>query len=426
MLIAGDYLDAIIRGDRLDSSFEINRLGLARALDLLCEKSFPVPSELPDEMNEAGIGEDATLEFLAPLVLGRAARLDTPHAFAHMDPPTPWISWATSQWNARLNQNLLHPAVAPFARDAERRVIQWLAPFFGMGGGHMTPGSTVANLTALWAARDISNAKRIIASDAAHISIPKAARILGLQFESVAVDANQRLDPEALMGDLSNAILVLTAGTTSAGAIDPLELCGGAAWTHIDAAWAGPLAFSDHHAALLTGIDGADSIAVSAHKWLFQPKEAALVFFLDEKRCHDAISFGSGYLAVPNIGILGSHGAVAVPLIATLLAWGRKGLAERINRCMANATILAHTLSGDPAWELFAQPESGVVLFRPKARTCEDVIARLPDGLASIATVRGELWLRAVAANPNADIEVVWEALKNAISNLPSSRKGSP
>ncbi len=410
----------------MDPSFEINRLGLARALDLLCEKSFPAPSELPDELNEAGIGEDATLEFLAPSVLGRAARLDAPHAFAHMDPPTPWISWATSQWNARLNQNLLHPAVAPFARDAERRVIQWLAPFFGMGGGHMTPGSTIANLTALWAARDITNAKRIIASDAAHISIPKAARILGLEFESVAVDANQRLEPNSLTGDLSSAILVLTAGTTSTGMVDPFELCGRAAWTHVDAAWAGALVFSNHHTARLTGIDRADSIAVSAHKWLFQPKEAALVFFRDEKRCHDAISFGSGYLAVPNIGILGSHGAVAVPLIATLLAWGRTGLAERIDRCMANAAILAHKLSDDPAWKLFGEPETGVVLFRPTAGTCKDIIARLPDGLVSTATVNGELWLRAVAANPNADIGVIQEALKNAVKKMPSGRKNSP
>jgi L-2,4-diaminobutyrate decarboxylase len=388
-------------------------------LDLLCEKSYPAASELPAQLNEAGMGENAALEFLAPLVLGKAARLDTSHAFAHMDPPTPWISWATSQWNARLNQNLLHPAVSPFARHAERQLIQWLAPFFGMDGGHMTPGSTIANLTALWAARDISNATRVIASDATHISVVKAAKILGLEFESVAVDTKQRMDPKALMGDLSNAILVLTAGTTSTGVIDPLELCGRASWTHVDAAWAGALAFSDNHAELLDGIECADSVALSAHKWLFQPKEAAIVFFRDEKRCHDALSFGSGYLAVPNIGVLGSHGAVAIPLLATLLAWGRKGLSERIDQCMKNAADLACFLSDDPKWKLFAQSETGVVLFSPKAWACEDIITRLPDGMASTAQVNGELWLRAAAANPNVDIKVVLEALNNAVSSGP-------
>lgn len=403
----------------MDTSFEVNEPGLRRALDLLCDAGFPAPSDLPDQLDEMGMGEEAALEFLAPAVLGGAARLDASHAFAHMDPPTPWISWATSLWNARLNQNLLHPAVAPFARDAERQVVKWLAPYFGMGGGHMTPGSTIANLTALWVARELSGAKRVMASDMAHISIAKAARILGLEFDSITVDKNHHLDAKYLTGDLSNAILVLTAGTTGAGVVDSLALCGRSAWTHVDAAWAGPLVFSDHHGALLSGIDRADSIAVSAHKWLFQPKESALVFFRDEKRCHDAISFGGSYLAVPNVGILGSHGAVAVPLIATLLAWGRTGLAERIDRCMANAAILARALAGNPAWDLFALPETGVVIFRPTAGNCEDVIAQLPAGLASTANINGELWLRTVAANPNVDIEAVLEALARAVIGAP-------
>jgi L-2,4-diaminobutyrate decarboxylase len=283
-----------------------------------------------------------------------------------------------------------------------------------MEGGHMTPGSTLANLTALWAAREITGARRVVASQAAHLSIPKAARILGLKLESIPADAGQRLDADALPIDLSDAILVLTAGTTSAGAIDPLTLCGRAAWTHVDAAWAGPLVFSEEHAARLSGIAGANSVAISAHKWLFQPKESALVFFRDEKQAHDAISFGGSYLAAPNIGILGSHGAVAVPLLATLLAWGRHGLAERIDRCMASAASLAHAITRDPNWNLFAEPETGVVLFRPASGECESALERLPVGLASKTSIAGVSWLRCVAANPNLDIELVLRALKKA------------
>jgi hypothetical protein len=78
-------------------------------------------------------------------VLG-GEELDAGEAMAHMDPPTPWITWAVALWNARLNQNLLHPATAPFAREAEACVVEWLAPFFGMNGGHMTAGSSLANL----------------------------------------------------------------------------------------------------------------------------------------------------------------------------------------------------------------------------------------------------------------------------------------
>jgi L-2,4-diaminobutyrate decarboxylase len=49
--------------------------------------------------------------------------------------------------------------------------------YFGMSGGHMVPGSTIANLTALWAARDVRGVTEIVASDTAHVSIEKSARI---------------------------------------------------------------------------------------------------------------------------------------------------------------------------------------------------------------------------------------------------------
>jgi L-2,4-diaminobutyrate decarboxylase len=397
-----------------DFSFDVDRAGLAHALDLLEVREFPAPSALPARLGETGIGERAALDLLAPLVFDGATRLDLPLAFAHMDPPTPWVSWATTLWNARLNQNLLHPASAPFARAAERQVITWLAPHFGMEGGHMTPGSTIANLTALWAAREITGARRIVASEAAHLSIAKAAKMLGLKFEAVAADEAQRMNATGLPDDLSDAILVLTAGTTSAGAIDPLSLCGRAAWTHVDAAWAGPLVFSRPHAARLAGMERADSVAVSAHKWLFQPKESALVLFREEKRAHDAISFGGNYLAAPNIGLLGSHGAVAIPLLATFLAWGRTGLAERIDRCMAAAATLADVLASTPGWLVFAEPETGVVLFRPTIGTCEDAFARLPSGVASTTRIGNEAWLRCVAANPNVDIAAVLDAILKA------------
>ena len=398
-----------------DPSFGVNRHGLMHALDLLEAREFPQASALPPQLAETGIGEDATLDLLAPLVFDGAARLDLPHAFAHMDPPTPWVSWATTLWNARLNQNLLHPASAPFARAAERQAVAWLAPYFGMEGGHMTPGSTLANLTALWAARDITGARRIIASEAAHLSIPKAAKILGLAFETVPVDKAQRMDAAKLPKNMSDAILVLTAGTTSAGAVDPLSLCGRAAWTHADAAWAGPLVFSQTHAARLAGMERADSVVVSAHKWLFQPKESALVFFRDQTRAHDAVSFGGSYLATPNIGVLGSHGAVAIPLLATLLAWGRAGLAERIDRCMAAAQTLADHLSDNSQWQVFAPPETGVVLFRPANGDSESVFARLPSGLASTTRIGNETWLRCVAANPNVEIAAVTGAILKAV-----------
>ena len=129
-----------------------------------------------------------------------------------------------------------------------------------MQGGHFCSGSTIANLTGLWAARDAAGVKTVVTSDAAHLSIEKAARILGLEFVKVPVDALGRLDREPLP-DLSDACLVLTAGTISTGSIDPLDLVGTAKWTHVDAAWAGPLRLSHAHAGKLDGLDVADFLA---------------------------------------------------------------------------------------------------------------------------------------------------------------------
>jgi L-2,4-diaminobutyrate decarboxylase len=130
-----------------------------------------------------------------------ACRLDAPTAFAHMDPPTPWLTWAMALWNSSLNQNLLHSATAPVARHIEEKVIAWLAPFFGMQGGHMTPGSTMANLTALWSARECAGVAEVVTSGNAHLSIAKAAHLLGLRYRSLPSSLLGALLPEGLSGD---------------------------------------------------------------------------------------------------------------------------------------------------------------------------------------------------------------------------------
>jgi len=396
----------------IDRSF-LPEPGLDRAVELLRE-TLADPADLPERLPEQGIGEVATLDWLAPHALGRAARLDRPDVLAHMDPPTPWITWAIALWNARLNQNLLHPETSPFAMEAEQRVITWLKPFFGMGGGHLCSGSTLANLTALWAAREARGIRKVVASEAAHLSIPKAANILGLAYESVPADAAGQLDP-AYLSDLKATCLVLTAGTTAAGAIDPLTLAGQAAWTHVDAAWAGPLRLSPTHASLLAGLEAADSVAISGHKWLFQPKESALVLFREPEVAHPAISATGSYLTTPNIGLQGSRGAAALPLLATAIAWGRAGIVARIDRAMAIAAELAAAIEQEDGLELWRQPRTGIVLFRPVAGRPEALYERLPAGMLSQCRLAELDWLRSVAANPLARVEVLLAALRQAL-----------
>ena len=367
---------------------------------------------LPDTLPESGLDERTVLETFGAAIETRSADLGAVDAMAHMNPPPPEIAVEITRLNARYNQNLLHPDLSPFATEAEARVIDWLSPFFGMMAGRMCGGSTLANLTALWCARE-HGARSVVASADSHLSVRKSAHILGMGFETVRVDAVGRLDPAALP-ELDHAALVLTAGTTGRGAIDPLtaSFVGEAAWVHVDAAWAGPMRLS-RYAGRLDGIQRADSVAVSGHKWFFQPKDSALVLFADASSL-DAIAFAGSYLTQPNVGVQGSRGAVGVTLLATLLAWGRAGVDARVSKCVQLAEALADRIGADDRFVLKQPPDTGVVNWRPR----EGVTDSFVDGLRRVAstfTIDGETWMRNVAANPNAGIDAVWQRIESAL-----------
>ena len=160
-------------------------------------------------------------------------------------------------------------------------------------------------------------------------------------------------------------------------------------------------------------IERAHSVAISAHKWFFQPKDCALVLFADAG-AERLVSFGGAYLAVPNVGVQGSRGAQAIPLLGTLLAWGRTGLAERLERCMATADQLARRLDADPRATLKQPPVTGVVNWRPATGEIEPVLDRL-GATASRTAIEGAVWARHAAANPNADIEAIWSRIDRAL-----------
>lgn len=190
----------------MDTQFDYNEEGLTRALFLLKNGHNPSrePRPLPNSLPERGLGGATVLDWLAPHVIGGAAQLGGVKSMANMGPPTPWITWATTLWSAALNQNLLNPSTAPVARRVEQRTIDWLAPFFGMTGGHMLPSSTLANLTALWAARQCAQIYTVVAADTSHVSIIKAAQILGLKLKLVQSARCGRLLPNTLPRDLSH------------------------------------------------------------------------------------------------------------------------------------------------------------------------------------------------------------------------------
>ena len=133
----------------------------------------------------------------------------------------------------------------------------------------------------------------------------KSANILGLDFETVPCNNDGSINIDLLPTDLSKSCLVLTAGTTASGAIDNLNIANNAAWLHVDAAWAGPLRISQKHGYLLNGVEKADSISISGHKWIFQPKDSSILLFNTRNysvwiRCNSSNYFNL-YLCLPTI-----------------------------------------------------------------------------------------------------------------------------
>ena len=149
--------------NQIYNEFNFNQKLLEKAIDLLKfsrkHKKMPVQNpgnlDLPLNFPENGFGSESALTKLYHNFLDSSSQLHHPGFMAHMDPPTPSLVWAMSLWQVAMNQNQLHFDTSPNGQLISERVLNWLAPIYGMSGGHFVSGSTIANLTALWVARKI-------------------------------------------------------------------------------------------------------------------------------------------------------------------------------------------------------------------------------------------------------------------------------
>jgi aromatic-L-amino-acid/L-tryptophan decarboxylase len=222
-----------------------------------------------------------------------------------------------------LNQNLTAWRSAPGATDVARMVVGWLGDLIGYGadaGGLLTSGGSMANLNALYIAHrskspDQASLKglwnsgmrmTIYASDQVHLSILKAADVLGLGREQVRLvksDERFRLDVrdlrERLATDMREGLqpfcLVASAGTVNTGAVDPLLEVASIArehdlWFHIDGAYGALGAVAERKRGLFEGLELADSVSLDPHKWLYVPIDCGCLLLRDPARARSAFS----------------------------------------------------------------------------------------------------------------------------------------
>ena len=361
-----------------------------------------------------GLGP-ASLDALLAYLPSHTVRPAHPYTVAHLHCPPDPVAVAADQLVGALN-----PSQDSWDQSAATAVIEscviaeFSALAFGApGAGSITSGGTGSNHLALLLARDAAIARaydvdpaesgipapaagrlRILTSAVAHFSVARAAAQLGLGERSVipvAVQADHRLDPAALAraaqeitetGDTLVAV-VGTAGTTDAGAIDPLADCARVAreygaWFHVDAAYGGGLLLSDVRRTLLSGIELADSASVDLHKFGWQPIPAGLLLTRDPQAL-EAISRRVSYLCdlddeaagYPNLlgrSLRTTRRADAVKILAAARHHGLDGYARMIESCFEQTAHVAAAIESRPEFELALPPGLTTVLFRYRAR----------------------------------------------------------
>src|SRR5829696_3000765 len=365
------------------------------------EKLFDEP--LP----EKGIPLEEILARFREDVAPNAMGVPSPRYFGQFNPtPLPIGVWADAL-SSMLNQNAGAWRNGPTSAMIEARVIRWLCDLLNYGRkgfGTLASGGSEANLIALKCARD-SVADEIIdrgvrkapgdlviyASDQCHYSIDKSADLLGLGREGVRkIPTDDRFHISLEM--LRNAIardrdaglvpccVVGVAGTTSSGAIDPLEELAAIArengcWYHVDAAYGGPLAFSPQHKDKLRGIELADSITFDPHKWMFVPFSCGAALVRDGGHVlRKSFDMTPEYLSEDRGGVdvefdFFRYGQMGTRRFNSLKLWmamkfmGRQGYASVVERQIELTEYLAGRVNELAGFATIGQIESAVCCF---------------------------------------------------------------
>ncbi|PWG02227.1 pyridoxal phosphate-dependent decarboxylase family protein [Sphingosinicella humi] len=209
-------------------------------------------------------------------------------------------------------------SASPGAVRLENATTQWLANVIGYpaeAAGTLTSGGSIANLTAVVAARDAKDPEgggAVYATRFAHHCVDKALHISGRgksPRRMIATDERYRMSVEALEEALEQDqaagirpwLVIASAGTVDTGAVDPLDniasLCRRyGAWFHVDGAYGGLFALCDDGRRLLSGIDRADSVALDPHKTLFLPYGTGAVLVRDGRHLLEAFSASAEYI----------------------------------------------------------------------------------------------------------------------------------
>jgi len=377
-------------------------------------------SEIPENPQFVS---DHTEQLLNKLV-AHSVHTASPRFIGHMTSALPYFLLPLAKLMVGLNQNLVKIETSKAFTPLERQVLgmlhhlvygesdsfyqQWMHSADHSLGAFCS-GGTIANITALWVARNRAlapadgfkgvsreglakalnyygyNRMTIMVSERGHYSLAKAADVLGIGRDNiiaVPTDDHNRIQVDELEkaceqvnsdGGKVFAIIGI-AGTTETGHVDPLNKIAAIAERyeahfHVDAAWGGATLLSETHRQLMKGIELADSVTIDAHKQMYVAMGAGMVLFKDptlvsaiEHHAEYVIRRGSKDLGIHTLE--GSRPGMAMLVYSALHVMGRKGYQLLIDTSISKANYFSELINAQDDFEVITDPELCILTYR--------------------------------------------------------------
>jgi glutamate/tyrosine decarboxylase-like PLP-dependent enzyme len=398
----------------------------------------PAPEEPGDAL--------AAMQALVDTALTHMQHGDHPRYFARVPGPASYAGvlgdWLATGFNALATSW----AGGSGPATVELTVLEWLRELLGLDAGTegvLLSGGSMANITALAAARHTCGPGVVYVTDQTHASITRGLASLRFAAQDVRVletGADFRLHPAALADAVAEdraagrrpGFVVATAGTTNCGAVDPLEaiadLCAAEGlWLHVDGAYGAPAALCASGRAALAGLHRADSLVLDPHKWLFSPYGIGCLLVRRPGVLADAFAMTPEYLADTQ-GRSGevdfrdrslelSRRARALKLWLTFRTYGVGRMREAIARGIALAEHAQRRIEADPRWEVVTPAALGIVTFAlggaGGGEHATRAAALAQDGYAAVTStrLRGRSVLRLCTINPSTSEAEIDETL---------------
>jgi len=407
--------------------------------------------EVKESFSEKGAPVDEVLSEVSKRIFGNIMHVDHPRYFAFIPNPNNFVSVMADALMAGYNAISANWLEASGPGQIEINTIDWLCRQIGLpssAGGLFVSGGSVANLTALIAARNKRLKNRIddsvvYYSDQTHSSNEKALRILGFDSEKmhkISSDDQFRLD----LKDLKKAVskdrnrgkqpfcVIANAGTTNTGAVDPLpelvEFCNREGiWLHVDGAYGASAVLCERGKNELKGLELVDSLSIDPHKWLCQPYEIGAVLVRNFNDLKDAFYILPEYLAETkqteqevnfcNCGIQLTRCFRALKFWMSLKIFGIEAFRDAVAKGYSLADFTQKILKDQEQFEIITPARMAIITFRyvtsgKSEQEIDDLNEQIVDcvikngfAMVSSTVLKGRKVLRMCTINPRTSYE---------------------